>query len=294
MSTLLAGCNAYGYRVFHGGRMPNHQYSLVLIQRNVNGTVIEQRSGDGYINATALCEVAGKRWHNYVRTETTGHFLRALATKTQISVHELNQEVVDSGGAVSTWVHPKVAIHLAQWLSAEFAVQVSEWVHEWMAGNGAPKPGPAQLPKHLARYLANDGRVPPGYFSVLQETGLNLFGPLHNVGFEIPEGWVPDISVGKLFCAWLRDERNVDTDELPTYAHDYLDDRPTVHPKLYPEEYLVDFRRWFRSTWLPKHGVQYFRKKDPDSLPYLDRLPALAGPSASPSPSPSRQVKRKR
>ena len=30
-----------------------------------------------------------------------------------------------------TWVHPYVAIHLAQWLSPRFAVQVSKWVYEW-------------------------------------------------------------------------------------------------------------------------------------------------------------------
>lgn len=272
--------------------MANHQYSLVLIERSVNGSVIEQRTGDGYINATALCKVAKRHWHQYLSSETTGHFLRALSAKIGIGVPDLVQTVLDPAGT-STWVHPKVALHLAQWLSADFAVQVTEWVHEWMAGNGAPKTGPAQLPKHLARYLANDGRVPPGYFSVLQETGLNLFGPLHNVGFEIPEGWVPDISVGKLFCAWLREERDVDTDTLPTYAHDYLDDRPTVYPKLYPEDYLVDFRKWFRTTWLPKHGVQYFRKKDPNSLPFLDRLPALAGPSAT-TPPPHRMISRRR
>ncbi|WP_431798335.1 KilA-N domain-containing protein (plasmid) [Cupriavidus metallidurans] len=259
--------------------MENHQYSLVLIQRSVNGSVIEQRSGDGYINATALCQVAGKQWFHYVREENTGHFLRALAAKIGIAPPLLVEMPLDGRGNI--WVHPRVALHLAQWLSADFAVQVTEWVHEWMSGNGAPA-GPAQLPNHLARYLANDGQVPPGYFSVLQETGLNLFGPLHNIGFEIPKGWVPDISVGLLFCKWLREERGVDTDALPTYMHTYLDHRKAMPCKLYPEDFLLDFRRWFRSTWLPKHGVQYFKKKDPNSMPYLDKLPALAGPKTVP------------
>jgi len=101
--------------------MPQHQYSLVLIQHESNGSVIEQRASDGYINATQLCQVAGKRWHNYVRNETTGHFLRALEAKTRIRVMELIQEVISEDGVKSTWVHPKVAIHLAQWLSADFS-----------------------------------------------------------------------------------------------------------------------------------------------------------------------------
>lgn len=255
----------------------NHQYSLQLIQHTTHGTVVEQRAIDGYINATALCTAAGKKWHNYVRNETTGQFLRALEAKTRIRVLELIQEVI-VGGVKATWVHPKVAIHLAQWLSADFAVQVSEWVVDWISGRGGPTGAPATLPPHLARYLANDGKVPPGYFSILQETGLNLFGPLHNVGFDVPTGWVPDISVGKLFCTWLRTQRGIDTDALPTYRHDYQDGR-VVDAKLYPDELLADFRRWFRSVWLPQYGVAYFKRKGPESLPFLDRLPALASPT---------------
>lgn len=261
--------------------MLQHQYSLTLIKHEVNNSVIDQRSGDGYINATALCQAAGKRWHNYVRNEPTGHFLRALETKTRISVLELIQEVRSTDGTPSTWVHPKIAINLAQWLSADFAVQVSEWVYDWVTGEGAPK-APAELPHHLNRYIQNDSRVPPGFFSVLQETGLSLFGPLYNVGFEVPKGWVPDISVGRLFCAWLRDEHDVDTDALPTYPHDYLDGRSIVYPKAYPDEFLAEFRKWFRTIWLPIHGVKYFKQKDPDSLVYLDKLPALAAPKAAP------------
>lgn len=253
-----------------------HQYSLTLIHREANGSVINQRSTDGYINATELCRVADKRWHNYLRNETTGHFLRALSTKTRISVSELNQEVIDRNGVKSTWIHPQVAVNLAQWLSADFAVQVSEWVFDWMGGRSTP--APAKLPTHLARYLANDGKVPPGYFSVLQETGLNLFGPLHNIGFEIPDGWVPDISVGLCFCKWLRTSKGVDTDALPTYIHDYQDHRKPVGAKLYPDELLADFRRWFRTVWLPINGVKYFKGKDPGSLSFLDKLPALAAP----------------
>jgi len=262
----------------------SHQYSLTLIQHQVNNSVIAQRESDGYINATELCKAAGKRWYNYVRNETSGQFIRALEAKTQISALELIQEVTIAG-VTATWVHPKVAIHLAQWLSADFAVQVSEWVYDWLNGKEAPK-GPAELPSHLKRYLANDMRVPTGFFSILQETGLNLFGPLHNVGFEIPKGWVPDISVGLKFCAHLRDEHDIDTDALETYSHDYLDGRDWVKAKLYPDELLAIFRRWFRQEWLPKCGVTYFKKKDPDSLAYLDKLPALAAPKNKPALRP--------
>jgi hypothetical protein len=265
--------------------MPQHQYSLTLIQHEANGSTIQQRSSDGYVNATTLCKAADKLFADYTRLAGTKSFLAELSLSMGIPIDDKNQGLIisrpgspESGGG--SWVHPQVAINLGQWLSPKFAVMVSKWVYDWMSGNGAPKP-PAALPHHLERYLKNDGKVPQGYFSILQETGLSLFGPLHNVGFEVPKGWVPDISVGRVYCDWIRKSHGIDTDALPTYAHDYLDRRPIVFPKVYPEFLLPDFRNWFRSEWLPKYGVQYFRKKDPSSLSFLDKLPALAAPKST-------------
>ena len=87
-----------------------------------------------------------------------GKFLRALEAKTHIRALELIQEVTIAG-VTATWVHPKIAINLAQWLSADFAVQVSEGVYDWLNDKEKPK-APAELPSHLKRYLANDGRIP--------------------------------------------------------------------------------------------------------------------------------------
>lgn len=259
--------------------MPNHQYSLALIQRQVEGSIIEQRASDGYINATALCGVAGKRWHNYLRNESTGHFLRALEAKTRIRVLELIQEVRTSDGVPSTWVHPKVAINLAQWLSAEFAVQVSEWVYEWMSGAGAPSARPTnRLPYHIARHLENASSVPSGYFSVLQEMTFMLIAPLEKEGYELPEKMVPDISMGRFLCKHLRTALGIDTDSLPVYLHRYPDGR-VVEAKIYPDQYLAEFRRIIREEWLPKTAIDYFKPRDPLALPFLDKIIlALPGP----------------
>lgn len=254
----------------------SHQYSLTLIEREVNNSIIEQRSNDGYINATALCAVAGKRWHNYARNETTDHFLKALEAKTRIRVTELIQEVRSGSGTVSTWIHPKVAIHLAQWLSAEFAVQVSEWVYEWMSGKSTPHA--RLLPYHIQRHMMNQSGVPAGYFSILQEMTFMLIAPLEQAGYELPERMVPDISMGRFLCKHLRDQLGVDTDTLPVYSHNYPDGR-IVEAKLYPNEYLAEFRRIIQSEWLPKRSSAYFKDRDPVSLPYLDRVVmALPGP----------------
>lgn len=261
------------------------QMQLSLIEHKEAGIVIPQRSADGYINATALCQAAGKKWSHYWDLTATQNFIAELATDAGIPAAILVQAT--KGGVIQgTWVHPQVAINLGQWLSAKFAVMVSKWVHEWMSGAAKA----AALPVHLDRYLRNDSKVPPGHFSILQETALGLFGPLHIVGFDIPKGWVPDISVGRLFCKYLRDERGVDTDALPIYWHDYFDGRPLVDAKLYPEELLPVYRAWFREVWLPRHGKAYFSKKDKSSLPYLDQLPALASPTSGPKLPPPKKA----
>ncbi len=256
-----------------------YQYQLSLIQHEANGSPVKQRRSDGYVNATELCEAAGKSYAAYEALPTTANYLAALSKHTRLPEPHLVQSIASYNGRSTVWVHPKVALHLGQWLSPEFAVQVSEWVYGWL-GDGA-KPSKTSLPPHLQRYVTNDSKIEPGYFSILQETALSLFGPLNHAGFDIPKDWVPDISVGKAFCKWLRDIKGVDTESLPSYEHDYCDGRPLVDAKMYPDELLADFRRWFRTHWLPKYGVSYFKRKDPDSLAYLDRIPALAGPRRS-------------
>jgi hypothetical protein len=59
------------------------------------------------------------------RLTSTNAFIAELSSVLQISQDGLAQSVV--GGVPhlqGTWVHPQVAIHLAQWLSPKFAVLV--------------------------------------------------------------------------------------------------------------------------------------------------------------------------
>jgi len=49
-----------------------------------------------------------------------------------------NRGGFDVGGG--TWLHPKLAIALAQWCSPTFALQVSDWVMQWMMTGGETNP----------------------------------------------------------------------------------------------------------------------------------------------------------
>ena len=85
-----------------------------------------------------------------------------------------------------------------------------------------------------------------------------LIGPLESQGYALPERMLPDISMGKMFCKWLRDAKGMDTKALPTYDHRYADGR-VVQAKLYPNSVLADFRRHFNEEWLPKHALDRLR-----------------------------------
>lgn len=246
------------------------QLSFDLIPHRVGRDIIQQRAKDGYINATAMCQAAGRPWSRYWESKPSREFAEALASDIGIPISELIQSI--KGGDPSlqgTWVHPRVAVHLAQWLSPEFAVKVSGWVYDWMSG-AAPKPR-AELPYHLRRYMANHGNLPAGHFSVLTELTQLLIAPLEIAGYTIPEYMMPDISSGKMFCRWLRDRHGIDTDKLPTYRHEYEDGR-IVWPKAYPEHLLAAFRAHFRDEWLILKAADYFKERDPSALPYLPKL----------------------
>jgi hypothetical protein len=107
---------------------------LQVIERDANGMPVRQRAGDGYVNATQLCKAAGKRFNDYTSAQPTKDFLGELSAETGIAVSELVQ--TRKGGDTAnqgSWVHPDVAIHLAQWCSPKFAVMVSRWVRELLA-----------------------------------------------------------------------------------------------------------------------------------------------------------------
>ena len=252
------------------------QLALALIPHKVENKLINQRAIDGYVNATAMCKAVGKKFNDYARLKTTQEFLAVLSSVTGIPVTELIQTV--TGGlpqGQGTWVHPDVAINLGQWCSPKFAVAVSQWVREWITG----KAKPAKLPYHIERYMANRSEIPPTHFSMLNEMLFALIAPLESAGYTIPEDMVPDISAGRMFCKWLRDVKHIDTNTLPVYRHEYADGR-IVLAKLYPNEVLADFRKYFNETWLPQKAHAYFSERDPKAIKYLPKL----------LPSPKKQI----
>ena len=249
--------------------MIQQQMSLTLIPHISDGVVIGQRAEDGYFNATAACQAARKSWAHYRENASTKAYLNELSSDIGIPISELIQSLRGGNpGQQGTWVHPDVAIHLGQWLSPKFAVLVTRWVREWMARGKYAGDG---MPYHLARYTANNHKIPYTHFSILNEMTLGLIAPLENSGYRLPESMIPDISQGMMFAKWLREIKGVDTDAMPTYPHEYADGR-TVPAKMYPIELLEDFRTHFNEVWLPTRAMDYFKVRDVGALEHLPKL----------------------
>ena len=58
--------------------------SISFINHTFQDKNIMQRESDGYINASHLCELANKRWHNYFQNTGTKAFIDELSIETGI------------------------------------------------------------------------------------------------------------------------------------------------------------------------------------------------------------------
>ena len=251
------------------------QGHLALIDHKVESRVIQQRATDGYINATAMCRAAGKLFGHYWANKQTKAFLEELQADIGIPISELVQRV--KGGhpeLQGTWVHPYVAINLAQWCSPKFAVRVSKWVAEWLSGRR-----PSRLPDHLQRYLINSHKIPLTHFSMLNQMTLQLLAPLERQGYTLPSRMMPDISLGRIFSGFLR-MAGYDPDGFPTYEHEFLDHRPTVLARLYPIRLMGVFNTQLDEWLRDGRALKYFMERDKEAILPLERVLAALPPPA--------------
>lgn len=91
---------------------------------------------DGYANATDMVKVGGKVWSTYLQNKETLKVLQELTRSLGIPRDLLVVSITKGPNSDrGTWVHPRVAIHLAQWISPSFAVNVTGWIHRYLKGD---------------------------------------------------------------------------------------------------------------------------------------------------------------
>ena len=101
---------------------------------------VEQRTKDGFFNATALL----KQWNessgqqkdvaHYFENNSTEEFVNALMSEENLtsrnSVYLKSKARMDRGGG--TWMHPIMFIDFAMWLNPAFKVKVIKFVYDQM------------------------------------------------------------------------------------------------------------------------------------------------------------------
>jgi hypothetical protein len=115
---------------------------ILTIARDIDGQAVEQRQQDGYVNATQLCKAhrqkTGERKDpsEWFSNKSAQSALAKLSEITGIPVINLIQQKTGRYGG--TWIHPRLAVRFAMWLSEDFSLQVEDWVHEWLASGYNP------------------------------------------------------------------------------------------------------------------------------------------------------------
>lgn len=107
-----------------------------LIPHTVDNSIFHQRNSDGYINATEFCHAHGRRVSDFLDLTSTQEYIKYLNTRKSGIIEVVYTQKGKGGG---TWLHPKLAVHLGQWISVEMMDLVSEIVIGWMTGTLKPK-----------------------------------------------------------------------------------------------------------------------------------------------------------
>ena len=245
-----------------------------------NGTLI-LASGDGYWNATAMCRANGKLWSNYWQNQSTQEFVEELARSLGIPRDRLVRTVMTGPNDTrGTWVHRRLAMHLAQWCSPRFAVLVAGWIEELLTQGRVelrPAPAPTLQPYTRRVMLLPEVRqgVPRGHWSVFTEAAdlliwaEQIFLP---AGLEMQQYDLLDGSVSKRWAQFREGQEW--TGVRVGYPHPFPDVRGTREAWAYPMQELACFRQSLRNG--SARGVSE-KQRDSPSV----KMPTLANARSS-------------
>jgi hypothetical protein len=119
--------------------------------------------------------------------------------------------------------------------------------------------------------------VSAGHFSVISELFIRLYGRMEQVGYVLPDKGHggqeirPDVSVGKLFSSYLRENYPEGIEKRSYYSH-LLPEGKEVEACQYPMDMLPMFIDYVDRVWLMTRASQYLGERDKRALEYLPKL----------------------
>lgn len=237
-----------------------------------------------HFDAIRTVEIDGEIW--FVANDVA-RILGYSNPRDAISRHCKEKGVVkrDTPGAngkqVMTWINEPNLYRLivkSQLPSAEkFEAWVFEEVIPAIRKHGSYGIDRTETPNFVLRYMENFNKVLPGYFSVITELYIRLYARFEHVGYKIPNKAMdgkeirPDVSVGKCFAKYLRDNYPSAPEEFETYTHTFPSGFE-CEARLYPVELISIFIRYVDEIWIPQKSENYFQDRDRKALEFLPRL----------------------
>lgn len=99
-----------------------YNYKNTPIQFDViNGVVMA--------NATAMCDLFKKRPNDFLNLSTTKKYMQAVTKKTGNDVNQL-VKIMQGGQIQGTWIHQRLILKLAKWLSVDFEIWCDDKIAE--------------------------------------------------------------------------------------------------------------------------------------------------------------------
>jgi hypothetical protein len=99
-------------------------------------------TSDAYLNATQIAKHFNKRVQHYLDSDRTQEYIQELTKAAKQALNKNQLVIVKKGGKVGesgTWLHPKLTIDFARWLSAKFAIwcdmQIEKILHSNVAND---------------------------------------------------------------------------------------------------------------------------------------------------------------
>lgn len=138
-----------------------------------------------------------------------------------------------------------------------------------------------RVPAFIRRYNENWDRIDTGYFSVINELVIRVWGRLEQAGHTMADKardgseLRPDVSVGRRFSDWLKKNHPTVSNEFSYYIHKTPEWQGEC--RQYPNSMLPLFLDYVDTVWIPECADEYFKTRDPAALHYLPKL--LPGPN---------------
>lgn len=100
-------------------------------------------NGDGWLHATEIAERFGKKPAHWLELDTTREYIQRLSHKlaeSNIGKSDITLVKTRRGNTATsgTWLHPKLAVKFARWLSVDFEIWCDEQVDALLRGESKP------------------------------------------------------------------------------------------------------------------------------------------------------------